>query len=84
MFGLSLVAAIIESIKAYIGLREQTLRHETLEKQKKLLERLHSSMITSPFMCHRNTIKDDTEFGVYNGLKDFAASLSFDEKINAV
>ena len=43
-----LTAGIIDSIQAYIGLREEALRKETLEKklhiiQSKILERLHAA-----------------------------------------
>ena len=76
VFGQSLVAAIIDSIQAYIALREETLRNETAEQHKKLLEKLHASMIASPFIC-KGDVYDESEYGILNALRD-VASLSFD------
>ena len=49
VFGLSLVAGIIDSIQTYISFREETLKNKTLDQklqiiQNKVLEKVHAAM----------------------------------------
>ena len=61
VFGLSLVAAIIESLQSDISLRKEWLQMEALEQQKKFMEKIHSSMLASPIMCRGAINNDDVE-----------------------
>ena len=67
VFGLSLVAAVIESLQSYIALRKETLQVEAVERQKIILDKLHSSMLASPLVCKGGVYDRDT-YNVVNAM----------------
>lgn len=76
VFGLSLVAGIIESIQAYIALRNETLRRENFEKkfqilQKKIMEKAQAALPNSPFNS-RSDSKRRAEHGLFNALQQMS------------
>ena len=82
VFGLSLVAGIIESIQAYIALRNETLRRENFEKkfqilQRKIIEKALAALPNSPFL-NRSDPRKTTEYGLFNALQQMSM-LSFDD-----
>ena len=69
VFGLSMVAGIIESIQGYIVFRNAALRNKTLEKrldelQSKVAEKLQAAMASTPFQS-----KPNPEYSIFNALK---------------
>ena len=74
VFGLSLVAAIIESLQSYIELRKEKLQVDALERQKKILEKIHSSMVSSPLLCKGGVTLDEEQYNIFNAIREMAST----------
>ena len=75
LFGLSMVAAIIDSIRAYISLRKEILHNETIEKQRKLFQKINTAMCAM-------YADDDDKFATANALQKLR-SISFESGIHS-
>ena len=66
LFGLSMVAAIIESLTSLIALRKEKLHYEAVERKKKMMMKIHSTLLASKIIC-RGGIDQDSDgiFRVY-------------------
>ena len=64
VFGVSLVAAIIESLQIYISFRKERLQ------QKKIMKKIRSSVLSSPIMCKDGIINNDGEDDEENDVFD--------------
>ena len=73
IFGLSLVAAVIESLQSYLVLRKNTLQIEASERQKIIIAKLHSSML-SYRLDWRRKLHDGDDYNAYNAIREVASN----------
>ena len=74
VFGLSLVAGIIESIQVYIAFRENSLRKENLEEK---LEQIQNKMMEK-MQCAMGNSKPKPEFSLMNAMRQITAMNTLD------
>ena len=77
VFGLSLLAAVIKSLQSYIVVRKRTLQDEAVQRQRVILQKLHSSLLDSPLICGADAYAEE-DYTVFNALGE-VASISFNE-----
>ena len=64
MFGLSLVAAIIDSIRSCVRLQQKSIRNEMEVCQRMILKKIHMAVVKS--VPHKT---NDKKCSIMNGLK---------------
>ena len=61
-----MVAAIIESLTSLIALRKEKLHYEAVERKKKMMLKIHSTLLASQIICRGGIDRDsDGIFHVY-------------------